>query len=43
MLRNWLLKYVFEGKVEGRVEVMGRGEEDVSSYWMILRKKDTGK
>jgi hypothetical protein len=33
--RNCLLKYVIEGQIEGRIEVT---EEDVSSYWMILRK-----
>ena len=38
-----LLKHVIEGKMEGRMEVKGNEEEDVSSYWMILRKReDTG-
>jgi hypothetical protein len=36
--RNCLLKHVIEGKMEGGIEVMGNEEEDVSSYWMSLRK-----
>jgi hypothetical protein len=41
--RNCLLKHVIEGKREGRIEVMGRRGEEVSSYWMTLRKReDTG-
>jgi hypothetical protein len=32
--RNCLLKHGIEGKIEGR----GYKEEDVSSYWMTLRK-----
>jgi hypothetical protein len=31
--RNCLLKHTTEGKIEG----MGK-EEDISSYWMALRK-----
>jgi hypothetical protein len=34
---NCLLKHVIEGKKEGRIE--GK-EEEVSSYWMILRKRE---
>jgi hypothetical protein len=41
--RNCLLKHVIEGKIEGRIEVTERRGEDVSSYWMTLRKReDTG-
>jgi hypothetical protein len=41
--RNCLLKHVIEEKLEGRMEMTGRREEDVSSYWMTLRKsEDTG-
>jgi hypothetical protein len=29
---------VIEGKIEGRIEMMGRRGEDVSCYWMTLRK-----
>jgi hypothetical protein len=40
---NCLLKHIIEGKVEGRINVMGRQEEDISGYWMTLRKReDTG-
>jgi hypothetical protein len=31
--RNWL-------RIEGRTEIMGKAEEDISSYWMILRKRE---
>jgi hypothetical protein len=32
-----------EGQIGERTDVTGDGEEDVSSYWMTLRKrKDTG-
>jgi hypothetical protein len=38
---NCLLNHLIEGKIEGRIYVTGRrGEEDVSSYWMILRKSE---
>jgi len=37
---NYLLKHVVEGKIEGRRDVTGRQEEDISSYWMALRKGD---
>jgi len=41
--RNCLLKLVIEGKIEGRIEVKGNEEEDVSSYLMNLGKnEDTG-
>ena len=36
---NRLLKRVIEGKVEGKIEVMGVDEEeDVSAYWISLSK-----
>jgi hypothetical protein len=35
--RNCLLKHIIEGKIEGRIEDK---EEDVSSYWMMLRKRE---
>jgi hypothetical protein len=35
--RNCLLQRVIEGKIKGGIEVKGRREEDVSSYWMTLR------
>jgi hypothetical protein len=31
---------VIEGKLEGRIEMTGRRGEDVSSYWMTLRKRE---
>jgi hypothetical protein len=34
--RNGLLKYYTEGKIKG----MGGEEEDVSSLWLTLRKRD---
>jgi hypothetical protein len=37
--RNCLLKHMIEGKLEGRIEMTGRRGEDVSSYWMTLRKR----
>jgi len=37
---NCLLKHTTEGKIEGRIEVMGIWEEDVSSYQMTLIRKD---
>jgi hypothetical protein len=36
--RNCLLPQVIEGKIKGGIEVTGDEEEDVGSYWMILRK-----
>jgi hypothetical protein len=40
--RNCLLQRVIEGKIQGGIEVTGRQEEDVGSYWMNLRNvKDT--
>jgi hypothetical protein len=32
--RNCRLKHVIEGKVDGRIEMTEREEEEVSSYWM---------
>jgi hypothetical protein len=41
--RNCLLKHMIEEKIKGSIEVMGREEEDMSSYWMTSRKReDTG-
>jgi hypothetical protein len=41
--RNCLLKHVIEGKLEGKIQMRDDEGEDVSSYWMTLRKrKDTG-
>jgi hypothetical protein len=37
--RNCLLKQVIEGNIEGRKEGKNK-EEDVSSYWMTLRKRE---
>jgi hypothetical protein len=37
--RNWLLKHIIEGKVKGREDE----EEEVSKYWMnVKRKEDIG-
>jgi hypothetical protein len=36
--RNCLLKHVIEGKIEERIEVTKNEEEDISTYWMPLRK-----
>ena len=36
--RNCHIKYVIEGKVEGRIEVTKDEEEEASRYWIILRK-----
>jgi hypothetical protein len=38
--RNCLLKHMIEGKLEGRIEVMGRRGRYVSSYWTPLRKRE---
>jgi hypothetical protein len=35
-----LIKHFIEGKREGRIEVTGRGEEDVNSYWMTFRNRE---
>jgi hypothetical protein len=29
---------MIEGKIEGRINVKGRQEEEISSYWMTLSK-----
>jgi hypothetical protein len=34
LCRNCLLEQVIEGKIEGRIVVTGREEEEVSCYWM---------
>jgi hypothetical protein len=36
--RNCLLKHVIEGKIEKMIETREDEEEDISSYWMTLRK-----
>jgi hypothetical protein len=36
--RNCLLQRVIEGKIKGGIEVTGREEENVGSYWIILKK-----
>jgi hypothetical protein len=40
--RNCLTTRVSEGKIQGRIEVTEDEGEDVSSYWMTLRKEYTG-
>jgi len=44
MKGNWIGHILcIERKMEGRMEVKGNEEDDISSYWMILRKReDTG-
>ena len=43
LCRNCLLKHAIEGEIEGRMEMKEDEEEDVSSYYMTLRKReDTG-
>jgi hypothetical protein len=37
--RNRLLKRIIERKIQGRIEVIQDKEEDISSYWMTLRKR----
>jgi len=36
LCRNCLLQRVIEGMIKGGVEVTGRREENVGSYWMTL-------
>jgi len=38
--RNCLLKYVIEGKFEGRIEVTGKRGRRISSYGKSLRKRE---
>jgi hypothetical protein len=41
LCRNCRLKQVIEGKTgKGRIEVREVGEEDMSSYWVNLRKRE---
>jgi hypothetical protein len=35
---NCHLKHVTEEKIEGRIQVMGKEEEYIRSYWITLRK-----
>jgi hypothetical protein len=43
LLRNCILQYVIEGKLEVRIEVTGRRGRRRYSYWMTIRKReDTG-
>jgi hypothetical protein len=37
---NCLLKHVIGGTIGERMEVAGRRGKDVSSYWIILRKRE---
>ena len=39
--RSSILKHVIDGKTEGRIDVTRRREEEVSSYWMTLRRRKT--
>jgi len=38
--RNCLPKHIIEGKIEGKTEMTEDEAEDVSSYWMTLRKRE---
>jgi hypothetical protein len=38
--RNCLLKHIIEGKIEGRLGETEDNEQDVSSYWKDLRKRE---
>jgi len=39
--RNCLLRHVIEGKIEGKIEVMGRrGRRRKQLHWMVLRKRE---
>ena len=38
--RNWHLKHIIENKIEGAMDVTGRNEENVNSYWVTLRKRE---
>ena len=40
LCRNWLLKHVTEGKLEGKLVVTGRRGRGLSSYWMTLKKRE---
>jgi hypothetical protein len=40
LLRNCLVEYVFERKIEDRIVVTGRRGKEVSSYWMNLKKHE---
>jgi hypothetical protein len=41
--RKYLLNHVIERKKDGRIRVTEDGKEYISTYWMILRKReDTG-
>jgi hypothetical protein len=37
--RNCLLKYIIVGKLDGKIKGEDE-EEDVSSHWMTLRKRE---
>jgi hypothetical protein len=37
--RNCLLKHISEGKIQGRIEVMGR-EQESKSYWITLTQRE---
>ena len=36
--RNCLLKHIIEGNIEGERKLRENKEEDISGYWMTLRK-----
>jgi hypothetical protein len=38
--RNCLLKHFIGGEIQGRIEVTEDEEEDVSMYWITLRKRE---
>jgi hypothetical protein len=38
--RNCSLKHIIEGKIEGKTEMTGDEADDVSNYWMTLRKRE---
>jgi hypothetical protein len=37
--RNCLLQQVIEGKIKGEIEVTGKKEEDVGSYWITEERR----
>jgi uncharacterized protein YajQ (UPF0234 family) len=39
LCRDCLPKQVIERKKEARIKVTGRQEEDVQSYWMMIKKR----
>ena len=41
-LRNWFLKYVIEGKIDGMIEVTGRRERRRKQLLVDLKGEKTG-